>query len=113
MLSFIINLVNTTIHKENTHFTFGNIIHKLYDDGIKIHIRANCAIFGCSNVNIFHYLQFLGKDEYFIEWSRKLIDVIAKAKVIDRKLRQLIERKRLWICERHYLPNQMLHRKYY
>ena len=76
---------------------------------------ANCAIFGCSIYRKEHSLFNVpgGKDEYSIEWSRKLIDVITNTRVIDRKLRQLIESKRLWICERHYLPNHVLHRKYY
>ena len=80
---------------------------------------ANCAIFGCpiSRKEQYKHISLLkvpgGKDEYSIEWSRKLIDVITKTRVSDKKLKQLIESKRLWICERHFLPNQVLHRKYF
>ena len=80
---------------------------------------ANCAIFGCpisrkEQYNHISLFKVTGeKDEYSIAWSRKLIDVITKTRVIDKKFRQLIESKRLWICEKHFLPNQVLHRKYF
>ena len=53
-----------------------------------------------------------GKDEYSMKWSKELLNIITKYRIIDTKLRKLIESKRLYICERNYLPNQIIHRKY-
>ena len=51
---------------------------------------ANCANFGCSiclkeqykHISLFKVPG--GKYEYSIEWSRKIIDVVTKSRVIDR-----------------------------
>ena len=80
---------------------------------------ANCAIYGCftnrsnekyKGISLFKVPG--GSDEYSIEWSKKLIDVITKGREMDQSLRNQIKSKRLWICENHYLPSQINHRKY-
>jgi len=80
---------------------------------------ANCAIYGCftnrksdsyKGISLFKVPG--GKDEYSVEWSRKLIHIITKDRVVNPSLRKQIESKRLYICEKHYQPTQVIHRKY-
>ena len=79
---------------------------------------ANCAIPNCftsrnekyKGISLFKIPG--GKGEYSMKWSKELLNIITKYRIIDTKLRKLIESKRLYICERHYLPNQIIHRKY-
>ena len=79
---------------------------------------ANCAIFGCSTsckAKYKHLSLFKipgGQDDYDLEWSKKLINVITKTREVDPKLKKLIEEKKLWICEIHYAPTQIIHCKW-
>ena len=43
-----------------------------------------------------------------LNWSTKLINIITKDKVVEEKLRKNVTKKKLWICEIHYLPSQLI-----
>ena len=48
-------------------------------------------------------------DDFKKKWTSELINVIAKVRVIASKLQEKIndkEHKKLWICERHFSPQQ-------
>ena len=79
---------------------------------------ANCAIFDCSTSRKEKYKHLSlfkipgGQDDYNLEWSKKLINVITKTREVDPKLKKLIAEKKLWIYERHYAPTQIIQRKW-
>ena len=75
---------------------------------------ANCAIPNCftSRNEKYKGISPGGKGEYSMKWSKELLNIRTKYRIIDTKLRKLIEGKRSYICERHYLSNQIIHRKY-
>ena len=75
---------------------------------------ANCAIFNCSSSRKDKYKGISlfkvpgGNDEFSHNWSMKLINIITKDRVVDEKLRKNVLKKKLWICEMHYLPSQII-----
>ena len=75
---------------------------------------ANCAIFNCSSSRKDKYKGISlfkvpgGNDEFSHNWSMKLIYIITKDRVVDEKLRKNVLKKKLWICEMHYLPSQSI-----
>ena len=75
---------------------------------------ANCAIFDCFSSRKEKYISISlfkvpgGNDEFSLNWSMKLINIIMKDRVVDEKLRKNVTEKKLWICEIHYLPSQII-----
>ncbi|XP_065654860.1 uncharacterized protein LOC136081473 [Hydra vulgaris] len=73
---------------------------------------ANCAIFGCSvsrnHVGLSIFRIPTKDDEYSANWRQKLISVITHDRVIDKGLKAQIEKRNLYICERHYTKDQLL-----
>lgn len=70
----------------------------------------NCAIFGCStsrrhkDISIFKVP--LPNSDFNKTWGEKLINIITKDRVIDKQLRKRIDTFKLYICERHFSPDQ-------
>ena len=67
---------------------------------------ANCSIFGCSTsrktkgIAIFRVPT--GDDDYSTEWRQKIVQIITRDRVIDKSLKNQIERRTLHTCELHY-----------
>ena len=76
----------------------------------------NCAIFGCSTsrrhkgVSIFKIP--VAKDEENKNWVRQLINIVTKDRQVDELLKKRIESGRIYICERHFTPEQFYVCKY-
>ena len=76
---------------------------------------ANCSIFGCSvsrrtsGIAIFKIPG--GNDEFSSSWREKLVNIITKDRVIDKGLRNQIDKRKLHICEMHYTEDQILRSK--
>ena len=66
---------------------------------------ANCAIFGCKSsrrhkgVSLFKVPS--GDDEFSSNWRKNITDAIKKFRD-DTQLKVLIEKKKLYISERHF-----------
>lgn len=77
---------------------------------------ANCSILGCSTsrrkVGVAIFRVTAGKDEYNTNWRNKVIDIVTKYREIDKPLRDRIEKKNIYICERHYEDKFILISKY-
>lgn len=81
---------------------------------------ANCAIYGCytnrSNPkykDISLFILPMGDDEYSINWRKKLINVILSGREDANFVKKSKNPKsKIWICEEHYEPCQVNHRKY-
>lgn len=80
---------------------------------------ANCSIYNCytSRTEKFKGVAIFkvpaGKDEFNSNWREKLICIITKDRVVDKNLRKQIEENRVYICEKHYDAEQIIHRKCY
>ena len=72
----------------------------------------NCSIYGCSvsrrsqykGISLFKVPSGEGKFE--TSWRQKLIAIITKDRVIDGTLRAQINKKKLFICQRHFAEDQ-------
>ena len=42
------------------------------------------------------------KNEYHTEWRRKIDQIILRTRTPDKKYRELVEKKKIYICEKHY-----------
>ena len=49
-----------------------------------------------------------GDDEFAKAWREKLIPIITRIRVIDTALKERIVKKKLYICQQHYRPDQIL-----
>ena len=76
---------------------------------------ANCAIFGCNTSRIHKGISIFkvpkSVDDYSKKWKENVISVITRDRVIDQSLRRQIETDKLYVCEKHYLEDQILRRK--
>ena len=75
---------------------------------------ANCSIYGCGTSRrnketpIFKVTN--RKDEFSLNWRQKLVDVVAKDRVVDVSLRKQINNNNLYICGKHFSANQLIKR---
>ena len=71
----------------------------------------NCAIFGCPtsrrhpSISIFKVP--LPNNEVNKKWVCELINIITKDRQVDALLRKRIESRKIFICERHFSPDQI------
>ena len=42
------------------------------------------------------------KNDYHIEWRRKINQIILRHRTPDKKYRELVEKRRIFVCEKHY-----------
>ena len=76
---------------------------------------ANCSIFGCgtsrktSGVGIFRIPA--GKDELSTRTREAWLQVITKDRVVDKSLRRQIDSGELYVCEKHFKPEEVECRK--
>ena len=72
---------------------------------------GNCAIVGCSTsrrhkgISIFKVP--LPNNEFNKKWNRDLINIITKDRQVDEPLKKRIASCNLYICERHFSPEQI------
>ena len=74
----------------------------------------NCSIYGCAvsrrkkYKGIGIYKVPSGDDEYSIKHREKLVAIITRNREVDESLKDQIKRKHLFICQRHYRPDQII-----
>ena len=74
----------------------------------------NCSIYGCpvsrrskyKGTGIYKVPS--GDDDFAKAWREKLIPIITRNRVLDTALKERIITKKLYICQRHYRPDQIL-----
>ena len=76
---------------------------------------SNCTIIGC-NISRKHKLALFQiptkDDEYSTLWRNKLVAIITRDRVTDAGLKEQIEKRKLYFCERHYTEAQINRREY-
>ena len=76
---------------------------------------ANCSMYGCStsrknkDISIFRVTR--GKDEFSLNWRKKLESVITRDRVLDENLRRQIENQTLYICQLHFSEDSIYYGK--
>ena len=73
---------------------------------------ANCAIFGCSTSRKTKGLAIFrvptGDDEYSKTWRERIVNIITKDRVIDKGLKNQIDKRTLFTCELHYPEEDLI-----
>ena len=71
----------------------------------------NCCMPQCSTsrrekgVGIF---QLPGrKDDFYAKWRNDILNIIKKYRVEDKHFKQLLDSKSVYICEKHFLPDEI------
>lgn len=73
----------------------------------------NCSIYGCTVSRSSKYKGIGiykvpgGNNEFDTAWRNKLVAIITKNRVVDKALKDRIEKKRVYICQRHYRTDQI------
>lgn len=73
----------------------------------------NCSIYGCTvsrrakykGLSIFKVPA--GENQFDKSWREKLVDVVIRDREVDHALRDRIQRKKIYICEKHFSEDQM------
>ena len=74
----------------------------------------NCSLYGCTvsrrskHKGIAIFKIPTGDTDFEKKWREKLISIITKDRVIDAALRERINCRKLFICQRHYREDQIL-----
>ena len=79
---------------------------------------ANCSIFGCSvsrkpkyqGIGIFKIPPSSEKSKE--SWRKALLHVVTRDRVVDASFRKQIEEGSVFICERHFTPEDIEIRKF-
>ena len=58
----------------------------------------------CKGLSIFKVPS--GDSEFETTWRNKLIAVVTRDRVIDSKLKEQINKNRIYICQQHYITDQ-------
>ena len=73
----------------------------------------NCAIIGCGICrNQKDYGLFKIPPPSKPEWRQRYLDQILKGRVMDAKFQAKIDSGRVWVCEKHYEPDDIYRCKY-
>ena len=74
---------------------------------------ANCVFPGCGVQRISKY-EGIGlfkitsrQGDFYAEWRNKTIDVISSYRVVDKDLKRRMDEGKVFICERHFLPEEI------
>lgn len=73
----------------------------------------NCSIYGCTvsrrakykGLSIFKVPA--GENQFDKSWREKLVDVVIRDREVDHALRDRIQRKKIYICEKHFSEDQI------
>ena len=74
---------------------------------------TNCSVWGCQvslaekykGVSLFKVPS--GNDTLSKNWRDKIISIITKDRVIDKDLRERINKGKLWVCQKHFKDEQI------
>ena len=74
----------------------------------------SCAIFGCGtsenkkNEHGFSLFKLPArKTDFYIKWKSDILNVITKDRIVDHNFKHLIDNDRVWICEKHFKPEDI------
>ena len=77
----------------------------------------NCAVFGCGTCRNQKDLAIFkvptAKDEVTRKWRSEMLSIITRDREMDAKFKRLIEKDKVYICERHFELDQLWICKYY
>ena len=76
----------------------------------------NCAFFGCGTnrnnvsgtydgISLFKITS--RKGQYWENWRKEVVNILTKSRVVDASLRNQIDCNTVYICERHYKPEDI------
>lgn len=72
---------------------------------------ANCAFPSCGvarhHVGVGIFKIPTRNDEFHNNWRKKIIDVVTKYRVADKDLKQRLVDGKVYVCEKHFLPNDI------
>ena len=62
------------------------------------------------NIKVVGFIKYLpsGEDEFGTRWRNKLIAIITRDRAVDTDLRERINKKKLYICQRHFSSEQII-----
>ena len=77
---------------------------------------VNCAFVGCctnrnnlsetyKGISLFKITN--RKGDYYENWRKEVVNILTKSRVIDATLKHQIETDTVYICERHYKPEDI------
>ena len=78
---------------------------------------SNCSIFGCNTsrrhkgIAIFR-LPNAKKDEETAKWSKEMLSIITRDRVMDDNLKKMIEKNNVFVCEKHFREQDIYHCKF-
>eukprot|EP00794_Sanderia_malayensis_P011564 gene11564-12759_t len=76
---------------------------------------ANCAIYGCGACRSRKYkgLSIIkvpsAVDDFTKKWRSDILNVITRDRVVDPPLKKQIEEDQVYVCEQHFLPEELYH----
>ena len=79
---------------------------------------ANCSIVGYTtsrskkNKGITIFRVTRGKDEWSVDWRKRLVKAITKDRILDDNLRRQIKEQTLHICQLHFTEDLLYYGKY-
>ena len=79
---------------------------------------ANCKIYGCSvsrkakyqDISIFRVPKL--DDVFHNKWRENFVAVVTRDRVVDASLKSQIQNKTIGVCELHFKPEEIIHRKF-
>ena len=75
-------------------------------------LRENCAIVGCSiirrhrDISLFKLPTAKANGEITMSWRKAMLNVIMKDRLVESDFQQQINKKKVYICKRHFLPSE-------
>ena len=73
---------------------------------------SNCAMLNCHNSRRKPGVAILrvptGDDEWSASWRNDIINVVTRDRVIDKALKERIQKKNIFICEEHFSEDQLI-----
>ena len=70
----------------------------------------NCAIYGCgtSKRHSLSLFKLPGrKADFYVKWKSEILNIITRDRIVDSDFKALIENDKVYICERHFKPEEI------
>lgn len=74
-------------------------------------LTENCAIVGCSiilrhkDISLFKLPTAKANGETSMSWRKTMLNVITKDRLVESDFQQQINKKKVYVCERYFLPS--------
>ena len=70
----------------------------------------NCVIYGCgiSKIHSLSLFKLPGrKTEFYLKWKTEILSMITRDRVVDPNFKALVKNDKVYICERHFKPEDI------